>query len=465
MLFVLCLIAAACGGSDSDDEDSAGMETSDSSTTDAASDAGDEESDAGDEESDAGDEESDAGDEPATTGDDAAEGSEGPPEVIKIGVLAPLTGPSAADGEQFVNGVNLAVDEANAAGGVAGYMFEVVVADVSDGSGAAVTSGVEQLLAEDDLHAVLTGYASLSMFEVELMAEANMPYLPSGPSPQFAAIVEQNPDAYNCCWSFTADFTGYETDIRPLIEQLAADGLLELDEKTVAIISSDNPYSRTISEGMKVSFEQAGWTIVTDELVPFGVVSDWRPILARVRDASPDVVINTDFLTGNAALFTEQFQEDPTESVVFLQYAPLVPEYVELTGDTSEGILYNAIGATLDVPGNPRGQQVAQKYREAYGSEHGAYGAGLYEQTWVYFDALEAVGDPTDHDAIGIAIGQVTKEIAQGFLEFDPATHVAIQADDRIPVTFFQIQDGAGVLIAPAQFAAGEYATPSWIDE
>ena len=37
--------------------------------------------------------------------------------VVRIGVLAPLTGPSASDGREFVNGVQWAVDEANAAGG------------------------------------------------------------------------------------------------------------------------------------------------------------------------------------------------------------------------------------------------------------------------------------------------------------------------------------------------------------
>ena len=63
------------------------------------------------------------------------------------------------------------------------------------------------------------------------------------------------------------------------------------------------------------------------------------------------------------ALFTNQFREDPTDSVVFLQYAPLVPEFVELTKENANGILYNAIGATLDVDGlaaRPGGRQEIQ---------------------------------------------------------------------------------------------------------
>ena len=57
-------------------------------------------------------------------------------DLVKNGVLTPLTGPTASDGEEFVRGVELAVKEANANGGVAGHTFEVVTADVVDLSAA-----------------------------------------------------------------------------------------------------------------------------------------------------------------------------------------------------------------------------------------------------------------------------------------------------------------------------------------
>ncbi len=385
-------------------------------------------------------------------------------DLVKIGVLAPLTGPTASDGEEFVRGVELAVEEVNAEGGVAGHTFEVVPADVVDHSAANVTSAVERLLATDGVEIILTGYASLSLFEVELMAEAGMPYLPAGPSPQFAAIVTQDPDEYDCCWSFTADFKGYETEVTPMIEALSEAGHFPLEDKTVAIISSDNPYSKTISEGMKKVFTEAGWTITADELVPFGPVSDWRPILAKVRENPPEVIINTDYIPANAALFTNQFRENPTNSLVFLQYAPLVPEFVELTGDTSNGILYNAIGATLNVDAHPRGQEVFKKYKDKYDTESGAYGTGLYEMANIYFDALEKVGDPTDHEAIGKAIGETSRPVSAGFLEFDPETHVAKYGLDYIPVTFFQIQDGKGVMIGPDKYKSGDFKKPEWME-
>ncbi len=286
----------------------------------------------------------------------------------------------------------------------------------------------------------------------------------AGPSPSFAAITTQAIEDYWCCWSYTASFAGYETDVRPAIEALADSGAFELRDRTVAIISSDNAYSRTISEGMTVAFEEGGWDIVVDELVPFGEVGDWRAILARVREANPDLVVNTDYLPGNSALFLNQFLEEPTDSLVFLQYAPSVPEFVTLTGENSTGVLYNLINAPLNSEGWPRGQELMAAYEARFGMESGVYGVGLYEMANMYFEALEVVGDPTDREAIAAAIGAIERPTVAGNLVFDPETHVALQSNDHIPVSFWQLQEGGvRVLIEPAQYANGTFLLPPWI--
>ena len=384
-------------------------------------------------------------------------------DIVKIGLLAPLTGPNAGDGQDFVRGVELAIKEANARGGVAGNTFELVTADTKDASAAAVSTATERLLGTDGVEFIVTGYASLSMFEVELMAEENMPYLATGPSPAFAAIVSKDPDAYNCCWSFTADYKGYETALTPMIEALAGADMFDLRDKTVAIISSDNAYSNTIALGMKEAFTDAGWTITVDELVPFGAVSDWRPILAKVRENPPTLVVNTDFLPANSALFVNQFQESPTDSVLFLQYAPLVPEFVNLTGEKSNGVLFNAIGVPL-ANNWPRGSEVIELYATEYNAApSGPYGPMLYDMVVQYFMALEEVGDPTDREAIGKAMGANSRAVASGMLEFDPTTHVALQSLDHMPVVFFQLQDGKGVVIGPERYKGGDFITPAWM--
>ncbi|MBN9075882.1 MAG: ABC transporter substrate-binding protein [Rhizobiales bacterium 65-79] len=384
---------------------------------------------------------------------------------VTIGVLAPLTGPAASDGQEFERGVKWAVEEQNAKGGVAGHTFEVDVADVKDGSAANVTSAVERLLGTDGVQVILTGYASLSMFETDLMKEADMPYLSAGPSPQFAKIVTKDPDSYWCCWSYTADFKGYVTDVLPTVEGLAKDGAITLRNKKVAVISSDNPYSKGISEGMKPLFKAAGWTITVDEMVPYGEVNDWSAILAKVRQDPPDLVINADYLPGNSALFLKQFLQKPTNSLVFLQYAPSVPEFVKLTGEQSNGVLYDLIGGPLDSPKWPRAQTLLKGFKDKYGVDSGAYGVGLYEMTNLYFKALAEVGDPTKHEEIGKAIGRMQVDSVAGPIAFDPKTHVALQDDDHVPVSFWQIWDGKRILVKPDKYAAAKFRLPPWMSK
>jgi branched-chain amino acid transport system substrate-binding protein len=383
-------------------------------------------------------------------------------DVVKIGLLAPLTGPAAADGQEFQRGAQMAIDEANAGGGIDGHTFELVVGDVKDQSAANVTSAVERLLGDPDVHFMLTGYASLTNFEIDNMAEAEMPYMLAATSQQTRDIIAPDPEKYGCCWSLTPSFDAYNTDVTYFVEKLAKDGKIALASKKVAVISSDNAYSKTISEGMKKTFSENGWTITVDEIVPFGEVTDWRAILAKVRGDVPDVVINTDYLPGNSASFLNQFLEQPTKSLVFLQYAPSVPEFVELTGAKSNGVVYNLLGGPLTSPKNPRAEEVATKFKTKYGVESGTYGVGLYEMVNVYFDALKKAGDPADHAAVMKAIGETDKQVAAGRLKFDPATHLAMQGDDYIPITFFQIWDGQRSLISPEKYATGEFKPQPW---
>lgn len=384
-------------------------------------------------------------------------------KVVKIGVLAPLTGGAAADGNEMVNGAKLAVEEINAAGGVAGYRFEVVVGDTQDQQADAVTSAFERLAGDQDVNVMMTGYASGSNFEIEMMAEQEMPYLIAANSAQTRDIIAPAPDKFPTVWSLTPSYDAYNTEMVPVIKGLQDSGKLKLANNKVALISSDNPYSKTIMDGLKASFEAAGWTVTSADLLPFGEINDWRAFLARVRQDSPALVINTDYQPGNAAKFLTQFLEQPTNSLVFIQYAPSVPEFLDLTKERATGIVYNLLGGVLNTPKNPRAGEVSGKYKAKFGNEPGSYGPALYEEVYIYADALKKVGDPTKRLEIGKAIGETQKQIASGMLKFDPKTHLAMQGNDAIPIQFFQIWDGERILFYPTDYASGEFRSPPWM--
>ena len=384
-------------------------------------------------------------------------------EVVKIGVLAPLSGKASADGHEVANGAQLAVDELNAAGGVAGYTFELVVGDVQDSSADAVATAAERLLSDRDMGAIFAGYASGSNFEIELMAEQDMIYFLSANSAQTEGIVSPSPEDFGTIWSLTPSYDGYNTEIVPVIENLAESGKLDLPNKKAAIVASDNPYSKGIAEGMVEAFEAAGWEITENDLLPFGEINDWRAFLANVRQDPPAVLINTDYVSSNAATFVSQFLENPTDSLVFIQYAPSVPEFLDLTKENSTGIIYNLLGGVLNSPKNPRAAEILAKYNDAHGTESGTYGVALYEQVMIYADALAKVGDPSKRTEIGDAMGQTDKQTAMGRIRFDPATHLSIQDNDHVPIQFYQIWDGDRYLFYPEQYSTGDFQEPTWM--
>ncbi|MBF0531001.1 MAG: ABC transporter substrate-binding protein, partial [Deltaproteobacteria bacterium] len=101
-------------------------------------------------------------------------------KTVKIGVLAPISGPAGADGEEFVRGAKLAAKEINDAGGAEGFKFEVVSADTKDMKPDSVLTAVNRLLTDPEVGIVLTGYCSNSNFEVKNMGDAGMPYIIAG---------------------------------------------------------------------------------------------------------------------------------------------------------------------------------------------------------------------------------------------------------------------------------------------
>lgn len=384
-------------------------------------------------------------------------------DVIKLGILAPMTGPAAADGQEVANGVKLAVDDLNKAGGIAGHTFEAVVADVGDASADKVATAAERLLSDQATGAIFTGYASSSNFEIEMMAEQDMIYIVSANSQQTQDIIAPDPSKFMTIWSMAPSYDAYNTEIVPVVDELVASGKLKLPNKKVALVSSDNPYSKGIAEGMAAAFKEAGWEVTQNDLLPFGEINDWRAFLAKVRQDPPALLINTDYLSANAATFMRQFMEEPTNSLVFIQYAPSVPEFLELTKEKSSGIVYNMLGGPVHTSSNPRADEIAEKYKAAFNVESGSYGVLLYEQVMVYAQALAKVGDPTKRQEIGVEIGKTDMQTAAGRARFDPTTHLAVQGNDGMPIQFYQIQDGNRVLFYPKQYADGEFKQPSWM--
>lgn len=385
-------------------------------------------------------------------------------ETVTMAVLGAFSGPFAADAVEGYNGALLAVEEINAAGGVAGYMFEVEQFDTKEMTPDAVLSAVERLKAADDVGAIVTPFGSLSGFEMDYVAELGVPYMVAANSNQYRSIIVTDPDKYANVWSLAPSYDAYQTELPKVLEEMIEAGTLDPGDRSLAIIGSDNPYSMPIYEGLKKAMAEYGWTVTFDDVVPAVEINDWRVILGEIRANPPVVIVNTEASSSNAASFMNQFMEDPTDSLLFIQYAPSVPEFVELTRNNSTGVLYNMLGGPLSAPVSPRTAEIGQKYVDRFGYDSSIYGYIVYEMVYLYADILAEVGDPKDYAAINAKLAETDKMMVHGRVKFDPETHLAIQGDGYLPIQFYQIWDGERITIYPGEYATGEVKLPPWME-
>jgi branched-chain amino acid transport system substrate-binding protein len=384
---------------------------------------------------------------------------------ITIGLLAPLTGDSAADGQGMKVGAQAAIKELNASGGVAGHTFKLKAIDTQNLQSDKVAAGAQQLVTDPNVKAVVTSYASANNFEIKSFAQAKMPYLVAANADQTEAMIAKDPSAFPTIWSTVPAYKPFGTDLPAVIEQWDQEGKLHLRDKSAFVITSDNPFSQGISKGLLATMKERGWAIKGQETVPFGAVNDWGSILAKVRRANPDLIVDTDYLPANEAGFLKQFTANPTKSILFMQYGPSIPEFLSLTKKTSSGVLYNVLG---DPIASPKYHQSADlfaklsKLTNTPADKINNQALTLYQEIQIYADALKKVGDPDKKLEIGKAIGASSTPAAGGQIKFDPSNHLAVSGDEGQPLQFLQIRDGKRVLLLPSKYATGDFQAPPW---
>jgi branched-chain amino acid transport system substrate-binding protein len=386
-------------------------------------------------------------------------------KTAKIGILAALTGSLAADTGDLVNAAKMAAEDLAAAGGVCGpgarYKFEFVEADTEGMRNDAVVTAFRRLNGEEGLNFIMTPYASTSNFEEKLMAQANMVYLISANSAQTRDIISPNPDAFPTVWSRVPSYDAYQTDLPPLLEKFMAAGTLKLTDKTVYVIGSDDPDGTTIADGLTDNFIKHGWKIVGKEKVPFQSVTDWHTQIAKIHEANPSVVVNTEWTPGGAATFFNQFIEQPTNSVVFLQYAPSIPEFDKLVHNKATGVIYNMLGGAID--SRPDTKAIVAAYDKRYGPG-GYFSVAGYSDVMLYALCINKGNDPTDRLAIGKCIGSIDVDTPAGRMKFDQKTHLTIHGDDYFPTAFYEVgENGKNMVISPEKFADQPFKMPYWM--
>lgn len=385
---------------------------------------------------------------------------------IKIVSPLPLSGPLASDGIEMQRGLQLAVEEANAAG-IAGGQIELVTIDSEDMSAEKVVTTFQRAIDEEEADAIIIGYAAGTGPEYEIVAEAGVPYIHFNTYEATAKVVREDPEKYSMIFQGDPTEVWYGRGL-PVFMQ----GLIDSEQWTpannkVAIVTSDNGYSVSIANLFREGVEAMGWEVAVFEQV-ITPVSEWGPTLAKIRDAQPAFICNTDYNPADLATFTKGFIADPSPALLYEQYGPSIPEFLELAGEDANGVIWSTvIGVLPDEAGNA----FRERYEAKFGEAPGFSNAGsCYDAVMFYLEAVVKAGDPKDYAAVSDAIRAMNYRGVCGTYVIDPADNTAVPYPDAtddpekgLPHLYFQIQDGKQMVIGPDPFVQSEFQLPPWL--
>lgn len=221
-------------------------------------------------------------------------------KTIKLGAILSLTGAGSVYGPQSANGMNLAVKEINAAGGVNGAKIELTVKD--DGSDKAQAAQVAQTLIQSDQDLALLGPTlSNSAVAAHPLAESLKTPILAVSTTGIHIVPDCNfPDTTPCKYVFR-DSLGEQTAIPDNIESYANDA----HPKTgVLLVAQDDKFS---SDGGKiVESTVAQYNITLLKTIKFNKTeADLSPYVTQAVQLKPDVIFITSLGGIPAKIMTE----------------------------------------------------------------------------------------------------------------------------------------------------------------
>ncbi|MDZ7854699.1 ABC transporter substrate-binding protein [Sphaerotilus sp.] len=306
-------------------------------------------------------------------------------QAIKLANIVELSGAGATAGTNFKNGVELAVKEINAAGGILGKKIETTTLDTQSNPG--VAKGLTQKAIDDGVFAVFGPVFSGSI--MVSMAETQRAEVPNFTGGEAAAITQKgNP------YIFRTSFT--QTTAMPKVARYIANGL---KARTVAVIFVNNDFGKGGRDAITKALEAQGVKVVADISTDSGQIDFSAPVL-KARQSNAD------------ALFVYTNEEESARALRELRkqgYSkPIVGEttltgqkVIELAGEAANGAVAH-VGLTVDAP-NPLMLKFKAKFYQDYKyiSDHN----GIKGYTGVYLmkAAIEKAGK-IDRKAVAQAL-------------------------------------------------------------
>lgn len=320
-------------------------------------------------------------------------------EPIKIGAVYPLTGPLAIYGVEFKRGVEMAVEEINATGGVKGQKIDVIYEDDAGDTTKSVTA-VNKLINVDGVKYLLTAFSSVS--------------------PATSVIAENNKVLYITAVSYKIgngsyvfrDFWDTQMVGNAIGKAISNQGIKKLGALNLNFGDTDNYMA-----GVK---ETATGVQIKEERFSFGD-TDFKTQLTKIKSFEPEAILVWAFPGAESTKFTQQiitlglddkklFAGATTYTLPFM-YEPFSDTLAKMrTVDTD--YYFN--------PENIKAEEYIKNYSNKYGNRPPTGDSGYtYDDIYALKNAIENSGINYDTLKVANELRKIKMEGVAGELSFD----------------------------------------------
>ncbi|MEQ9553127.1 MAG: urea ABC transporter substrate-binding protein [Coleofasciculus sp. G3-WIS-01] len=295
---------------------------------------------------------------------------------IRVGILHSLSGTMAISEASLKDAELMAIAEINQAGGVLGHQIEPVIEDGASKS-ATFALKARKLIEQEQVATIFGGWTSASR-------KAVLPIL----------------EELNALMWYPVEYEGLEcsrhifyTGICPN-QQVgpAVDWLLAHKGKRFYLIGSDYVFPRTANKLIKAQLKQKGGSLAGEDYVPLGM-TDFGDLIARIKEAKPDVVFNT--LNGDSNLaFYQQYKEAgiTAAEIPILAVSVAEEELRRIGGSIAVG--HYASWSYFQSINTQRNREFVQNFQARYGQDRVTSDPieSAYVQVYLWKQAVEKAG-------------------------------------------------------------------------
>ena len=297
---------------------------------------------------------------------------------LLIGFVGALTGPEAHFGVDSQNGAQLAVDEANAAGGVQGRPLVLRAYDSQSRPEEAANAMTRLVTQDGALFVVGENQSTNSLAMAPAAGRGEVPMIsPSSTNPRVTS--EGGPYVFRVC--FTDTFQGQ------LLARYARETLKA--QRVAVLVDQRSDYAVGLAKVFATRFDALGGKIVSEEAYARGD-TDFRAQLTRTKAAQPDVLFIPGYYSDVGPMARQARELGMRATLLGADGWDSGGRLAQLGGAAVEGARYS----THFAPDNPGGrvQEFLARYKARFGHVPDALGALGYDAARVGIDALRRTG-------------------------------------------------------------------------